>query len=106
MFLPTDSVPVAAGDLALADDLFAAVGQLRRHGRRLGGGPLPAEPCLAPRLSWSGSSDADPASRWPRPPPTSPWPRTPFRLSLASSPAPTCWQGSATRRTGASPASP
>ena len=43
MFLSTDSVPVAAGDLALADDLFAAVGQLRRQGRRLGGGPLPAE---------------------------------------------------------------
>src|ERR1035437_2265605 len=42
MFFRTDSVPLSAADLALADDLFAAVGQLRRHARRLGGGPLPA----------------------------------------------------------------
>jgi DNA-binding MarR family transcriptional regulator len=28
--------------VALAEELFAAVGQLRRHGRRLGGGPFPA----------------------------------------------------------------
>lgn len=42
MFIRTDSAPVAAADLALADDLFAAVGQLRRQGRRLGGGPFPA----------------------------------------------------------------
>jgi DNA-binding MarR family transcriptional regulator len=40
--LRTDSPPLTAADLALADDLFAAVGQLRRHGRRLGGGPWPA----------------------------------------------------------------
>src|SRR5450830_706703 len=39
---PVDSVPLAAADVALADGLFAAVGQLRRHGRRLGGGPFPA----------------------------------------------------------------
>jgi DNA-binding MarR family transcriptional regulator len=42
MFLHTKSSPLSAGDLVLADDLFAAVGQLRRHGRRLGGGPFPA----------------------------------------------------------------
>ena len=42
MFFRTDSVPLSAADLALADDLFAAVGQLSRHARRLGGGPLPA----------------------------------------------------------------
>ena len=42
MTLRIDSPPRAAADLALADDLFAAVGQLRRHGRRLGGGPFPA----------------------------------------------------------------
>jgi len=42
MFLRTGSAPLAAGDLALADDLFAAIGQLRRQGRRLGGGPFPA----------------------------------------------------------------
>jgi DNA-binding MarR family transcriptional regulator len=42
MFIRTDSAPVAAADLVLADDLFAAVGQLRRQGRRLGGGPFPA----------------------------------------------------------------
>ena len=42
MFLPMDTAPVAAGDLVLADELFAAVGQLRRQGRPLGGGPLPA----------------------------------------------------------------
>jgi DNA-binding MarR family transcriptional regulator len=42
MFVRTDCAPLAAGDLALADDLFAAVGQLRRQGRRLGGGPFPA----------------------------------------------------------------
>jgi DNA-binding MarR family transcriptional regulator len=42
MALRTDSPPRAAADLALAEDLFAAVGQLRRHGRRLGGGPFPA----------------------------------------------------------------
>ena len=36
------STPVAAVDVALAEELFAAVGQLRRHGRRLGGGPWPA----------------------------------------------------------------
>lgn len=34
--------PPVAGDLALAEELFTAVGQLRRHGRRLGGGPWPA----------------------------------------------------------------
>jgi len=42
MTLRTDSPPRAAADLALAEGLFAAVGQLRRHGRRLGGGPFPA----------------------------------------------------------------
>lgn len=42
MTLRIDSPPRAAADLALAEDLFAAVGQLRRHGRRLGGGPFPA----------------------------------------------------------------
>jgi DNA-binding MarR family transcriptional regulator len=42
MFFRTDSVPLSAADLALADDLFAAVGQLSRHARRLGGGPLPS----------------------------------------------------------------
>ena len=41
MFTRMDSARVGAGDLALADDLFAAVGQLRRQGRRLGGGPFP-----------------------------------------------------------------
>jgi len=42
MSLRTDAPPRAAADLGLADDLFTAVGQLRRHGRRLGGGPFPA----------------------------------------------------------------
>lgn len=43
MSLPVMAAPaVAATDLDLADELFAAVGQLRRHARRLGGGPLPA----------------------------------------------------------------
>ena len=42
MFVRMDSAPVAAGDLALAEELFAAVGHLRRQGRRLGGGPVPA----------------------------------------------------------------
>ena len=42
MSLPMDSPLLAAADLRLADDLFTAVGQLRRHGRRLGGGPFPA----------------------------------------------------------------
>ena len=41
MFMRVDSARVSAEDLALADDLFAAVGQLRRQGRRLGGGPFP-----------------------------------------------------------------
>ena len=43
MFFRLDTAPVAAGDLVFADELFAAVGQLRRQSRRLGGGPLPAE---------------------------------------------------------------
>ncbi|HEY5484799.1 MAG TPA: MarR family transcriptional regulator [Propionibacteriaceae bacterium] len=42
MSLRVDSPLLAAADLRLADDLFTAVGQLRRHGRRLGGGPFPA----------------------------------------------------------------
>ena len=42
MFTHMDSASVVAGDLRLADELFAAVGQLRRQGRRLGGGPLHA----------------------------------------------------------------
>jgi DNA-binding MarR family transcriptional regulator len=44
VFRPADSLSPApdAGDLVLADDLFAAVGSLRRHSRRVGGRPLPA----------------------------------------------------------------
>ena len=42
MALTTDASPLAAADAALADSLFTAVGQLRRHARRLGGGPFPA----------------------------------------------------------------
>src|SRR5665648_438557 len=42
MSLRVDSPLLAAADLRLADDLFTAVGQLRRHGRRLGGGPVSA----------------------------------------------------------------
>lgn len=44
MVPPVDVVPLAAADVALADELFAAVGQLRRHAQRLGGGPFPSEP--------------------------------------------------------------
>jgi len=44
MVPPMGSVPLAAADVALADGLFAAAGQLRRHAQRLGGGPFPAEP--------------------------------------------------------------
>jgi DNA-binding MarR family transcriptional regulator len=42
MPLATTDSPLSASDLALADDLFTAIGQLRRHARRLGGGPFPA----------------------------------------------------------------
>lgn len=42
MTLPPDSPPLPVTDVALAEELFAAVGQLRRHGRRLGGGPFAA----------------------------------------------------------------
>jgi DNA-binding MarR family transcriptional regulator len=40
--LSPDAPPLPATDVALAEELFAAVGQLRRHGRRLGGGPFAA----------------------------------------------------------------
>ena len=43
MTVRTDSPARAAADLALAEELFDAVGQLRRQGRRLGGGPWPAD---------------------------------------------------------------
>lgn len=42
MPLTTTDPPLTVTDLALADDLFTAIGQLRRHARRLGGGPFPA----------------------------------------------------------------
>src|SRR5450830_964562 len=43
MTVRTDSPARAAADLELAEELFDAVGQLRRQGRRLGGGPWPAD---------------------------------------------------------------
>jgi DNA-binding MarR family transcriptional regulator len=42
MTVRTDSPARAAADLELAEELFDAVGQPRRQGRRLGGGPWPA----------------------------------------------------------------